>query len=208
MTMDRETILQVMARRAGFTETQVDALRRRDYAALLLEEPPSRADPAAGAPGPRDPLGDAGPLGDTASPGDVRAQGAQAPSSADLQVALERVSRRLATVRGQRDAALQLLRQLATRLGCCPDCWGSEPGCPTCGGLGSPGYFAPDPHLLDWLGPALDQAVAPAATPPSTTPAAPPAADQDPEAPGADGPTPEPAARMPRPATAHTDGWA
>lgn len=210
MTMDREAILQVMARRAGFTEAQVDALRRRDYAALLLEEPPGRADPWAGAPGrPRDSLGDAGPLGhtgppgDPASRGDVRASGAQAPSAVDLQVALERVSRRLATVRGQRDAALQLLRQLAARLGCCSDCWGSEPACPTCGGLGSPGYFAPDPHLLDWLGPALDQVV------PAATPGAPPAADQDPEAPGAaDAPTPQPAARMPGPATAHTDGWA
>lgn len=138
MSMDREQVLQLMARRAGFTEGQVDALRRRDYAALLLEQPPLDARPEP------PPAADAGAA-------------AAAPSSADLQAALERVSQRLGTVRRQRDAALQLLRQVAARLGCCPDCWGSEPECPRCGGLGSPGWSPPDADLLDWLGPALDR---------------------------------------------------
>lgn len=210
MTMDREAILQVMARRAGFTETQVEALRRRDYAALLLEEPPSRADPPSvpGERGPADPLGDADPPAAAWPAGGAGPLGAGAPSVADLQVALERVSRRLATVRGQRDAALQLLRRLATRLGCCPDCWGTEAACPTCGGLGSPGYFEPDAHLVDWLGPALGPA---GAAPPdrSAPPPTAPPGDTDPAAPGdVHASTPPTAAAVRRQATTHTDGWA
>ncbi|WP_225755263.1 hypothetical protein [Actinotalea sp. Marseille-Q4924] len=202
MTMDREAILQVMARRAGLTESQVDALRRRDYAALLLEEPPGVPDPATvprGA-GPRYPWDDAG----------VLVQEEQ-PSQADLQVALERMSRRLALVRHQRDAGLQLLRQVATRLGCCPDCWGTESACPTCGGLGSPGYFAPDAHLVDWLGPALDRATAhaDASTPPSALSPGAAEADHGPSAPDdAHGPTRPAPVPVRRPTTAHTDGWA
>jgi hypothetical protein len=133
MTMDRELVLSLVAQRAGFTESQLDALRRRDYAALLTEWI------AAPQPGP-----------DLAA--DIVLD---APPSTDLQADRERVSRHLAAVRQQRDAALHLVRQLAAKLGCCPQCWGTDAACATCSGRGSPGHFSPDPHLREWLAPAL-----------------------------------------------------
>src|SRR5262249_44221829 len=78
-----------------------------------------------------------------------------AASPAKLQADLERVSSRLAAVRQQRDAALHLLQQLAAKFGCCPHCWGTNAGCATCAGRGSPGHFPPDPDLRQWLAPAL-----------------------------------------------------
>lgn len=159
MATDREKLLQVMALRAGFTERQVDALRRRDYAALLQEEPPLGTGPSGGR-GPGRRVGDVeshDTVGHDTEGHGFAPLGEETGSSADLRAALERASVRLATVRRQRDAAVDLLRQLATRLGCCPECWGSEPACARCGGLGSPGCFPPDAGLLEWLGPALDR---------------------------------------------------
>jgi hypothetical protein len=44
---------------------------------------------------------------------------------------------------------------LAAALGAC-DCWGEDPGCPTCGGRGTPGWMPPDPELYaDYVEPAV-----------------------------------------------------
>ncbi|WP_182113875.1 MULTISPECIES: hypothetical protein [unclassified Actinotalea] len=152
MPADRDLVLQLAAQRAGLTEGQLDALRRRDWAALLAER--TGRDGAAGA------------VADVSGPDDP-------PGDEDVGAVLERVAGRLAVVRGQRDAAVQLLRQLAARLGCCQRCWGTDPTCSTCAGAGSPGHFRPDPQLAAWIAPALarldpapppqDQAAAPAA---------------------------------------------
>jgi dienelactone hydrolase len=117
MAIDRNLVLHLAAQRAGFTESQLDALRRRDYTALLTE----------------------------------KLEQETRNESADLQ----RTVLRLETVRQQRDAALNMLHQLAARLGCCGRCWGADATCATCAGRGSPGHFPPDPHLREWLGPAL-----------------------------------------------------
>ncbi|GGC05774.1 hypothetical protein [Cellulomonas carbonis] len=161
MTTDTELLLRLAAQRAGFTESQLDALRRRDYATLLAER--------AAAPPQPDPFDD--PHAGTTDAAYLGASGAtvapdqDAARSARLEADLARVSQRLAVVRTQRDAALRLLRQLADRLGCCPQCWGTDATCGTCGGRGSPGHFPTDPGLLDWLAPAL--AASDAARPPT-----------------------------------------
>jgi hypothetical protein len=137
MTIDRELVLNLAAQRAGFTESQLDALRRRDFTALLTEQ-------IVAAPQPEPDLA-----------ADVALD---APSGADLRTDLERVSRRLAAVQQQRNAAMHMLRQLAAKLGCCPQCWGTDATCAACAGRGSPGHFPPDPHLSEWLAPALARA--------------------------------------------------
>ncbi len=38
--------------------------------------------------------------------------------------------------------------QLADALGACRDCFGEDPHCKTCRGLGKPGYFEVDPRLF------------------------------------------------------------
>lgn len=44
---------------------------------------------------------------------------------------------------------------LAAALGAC-DCWGEDPGCPGCGGRGSPGWEPPDPELYaEYVAPAV-----------------------------------------------------
>jgi hypothetical protein len=157
MTIDRELLLNLAAQRAGLTESQLDALRRRDYTALLTEQ-------SAAAPQPEPDLA-----------ADVVLD---APPGTDRQADLERVSRRFAAVRQQRDAALYMLQQLAAKLGCCPHCWGTDAACTRCAGRGSPGHFPPDPHLREWLAPALARspdvgssdpgaAPSPVATPPA-----------------------------------------
>lgn len=155
MSIDTELLLRLAAQRAGFTESQLDALRRHDYGALVEQSAAPRG-------APRDLLDD-----------DVGGAGTAADDAqrARLEADLARVSQRLASVRAQRDAALQLLRQLAERLGCCPQCWGTDATCATCGGRGTPGHF-PTVGLLEWLGPAIAAADA-ARTPTVATTAAP-----------------------------------
>lgn len=52
--------------------------------------------------------------------------------------------------------AMTALRQVAAILGAC-HCWGQDPDCPDCDGLGEPGYRRPrDPALLiRWVQPSL-----------------------------------------------------
>jgi hypothetical protein len=49
-------------------------------------------------------------------------------------------------------AELEELRErndvLAAALGACHLCWGEDPGCPACGGLGRPGAAPPDRQLF------------------------------------------------------------
>lgn len=46
---------------------------------------------------------------------------------------------------------------LAAALGACPECWGTESGCATCGGAGGPGWSAPDPtQFATWILPAIN----------------------------------------------------
>ncbi|MDT0167076.1 hypothetical protein Q9R32_16105 [Actinotalea sp. AC32] len=176
MTTDTELLLRLAAQRAGFTESQLDALRRRDYATLLAER--------AAAPPQHDPFDDAHAAATDAAygaPGATAAPGQDAARTVRLEADLARVSQRLAVVRAQRDAALRLLRQLADRLGCCPQCWGTDATCGTCGGRGSPGHFPTDPGLLDWLAPAL--AASDAARPPTDDASRAPSASTAPAAP-------------------------
>jgi len=133
MAIDREFMLQWAAQRAGFNDGQLDALRRRDYKTLLAEYSVPASEPELD-------------LADDAAPD---------PPAPSVRVELARAARGLAAVRQQRDAALELVGQLAARLGSCPRCWGTDARCETCGGRGSPGHFPPDPHLREWLGPAL-----------------------------------------------------
>ncbi|MEL6475560.1 MAG: hypothetical protein AAFQ21_15990 [Pseudomonadota bacterium] len=42
------------------------------------------------------------------------------------------------------DALLQHTEMLACGLGACPACWGADPDCQECGGVGHPGAFLPD----------------------------------------------------------------
>ncbi|MEV6204200.1 hypothetical protein AB0M64_30115 [Streptomyces sp. NPDC051771] len=202
MAIDRELVLQLAAQRAGVTTGQLEALRRGDYTAFLAEQlaagSESEATPdlsnglAADAvadhpsnPGPVYAPGSASADGPAYGSHDLRPAGSDAldaPSWAEVRARVERLSQRLAAVRQQRDAALDVLRQLAAKFGCCPDCWGTEAACATCAGLGSPGHFPPDPHLREWLAPAL-AAVADAGRDPGVGPYEPvpalPLADQD-----------------------------
>jgi hypothetical protein len=158
MTIDRDFVLHLVAQRAGFTESQLDALRRRDYTALLTERIAVASQPEP------DLAVDVVP---------------DAPPATDLQADLERVSRRLGAIRQQRDAALHMLRQLAAKLGCCQQCWGTDASCAACAGRGSPGHFPPDPHLREWLGAALARRpdVAPSGLGAAPSPAATPSPD-------------------------------
>ena len=165
MTIDRDVLLRVAAQRAGFSESQLDALRRRDYAAVLAAVPPVGPDPLA--------------VDDDPGP--------------DPQVELVRLARRLGAVQRQRDAALGVLHQLAGRLGCCPRCWGTDAACPTCAGRGSPGFTTPDPGLLEWLAPALRRASGPSESSVPSEPAVPFAPSQS-AGPGPARPFPVPAA--------------
>lgn len=45
------------------------------------------------------------------------------------------------------DELLERNLALAAALGAC-DCWGQEPGCPICDGLGGPGWLPPDSQLF------------------------------------------------------------
>jgi hypothetical protein len=44
---------------------------------------------------------------------------------------------------------LRKLEILACALGACPTCWGEDPDCEDCGGLGKCGAFLPDRHCFD-----------------------------------------------------------
>jgi hypothetical protein len=62
-------------------------------------------------------------------------------------------------LRAARDA-LNLLQAhhatLASALGACPDCWGTEPVCARCDGSGGPGWVVPDQTAFaTWIVPAI-----------------------------------------------------
>jgi hypothetical protein len=79
---------------------------------------------------------------------DQREPAAQKPLS-DPQTLL-RAARDALNAMRQRNAAI------AAALGGCAECWGAEPDCPRCGGLGRPGWIAPDPAAFAiWVSPAL-----------------------------------------------------
>lgn len=62
----------------------------------------------------------------------------------------------LRNTRGELDAALDQLDELAAALGACEACWGEDKRCPDCRGKGSAGYFEPDRALFDrYIMPAL-----------------------------------------------------
>lgn len=42
------------------------------------------------------------------------------------------------------EALMEHTQLLACALGACPNCWGVDPDCADCGGLGKPGAFLPD----------------------------------------------------------------
>jgi hypothetical protein len=49
-----------------------------------------------------------------------------------------------------------LLAELATALGACTSCLGSEPACAACSSLGKPGFAEPNEEAFaQWVGPAL-----------------------------------------------------
>ena len=64
-----------------------------------------------------------------------------------------------ALLRAARDAlAVMQARQavLATALGACADCLGTEAACSQCKGLGKPGWLTPDPAAFAaWVAPAI-----------------------------------------------------
>ena len=81
----------------------------------------------------------------------------EAVESTARYVEEERNARAMAAIRGLRRrvealyAELEELRlrndDLAAALGACSRCWGDDPECPVCEGLGRPGGAPPDPYL-------------------------------------------------------------
>jgi hypothetical protein len=75
---------------------------------------------------------------------------AAAPSRADEATVLLRAAREALNTLQSRDTTL------AAALGACADCWGTNPGCPRCAGLGRPGWTTPDPaSFATWVAPAV-----------------------------------------------------
>jgi hypothetical protein len=64
-----------------------------------------------------------------------------------------------ALLRAARDALMALQSRttvLASALGACAECWGTEAGCPVCHGNGRPGWTSPDPASFEaWVAPAV-----------------------------------------------------
>ena len=88
-------------------------------------------------------------------------------------------------------AELDILRRrndvLADALGACPDCWGADLACDTCGGAGRPGSELPDPHLFAaWVAPAVRRVRAQTAASNRQASSPPPAAQGRPASEGAD----------------------
>lgn len=97
------------------------------------------------------------PLGATPSDPEDPDADADAPFSADHARAERRVDarRRLQERFASMSAELMALRErseaLAQALGACEHCWGFDPTCRGCRGIGGPGAFLPDPQLFDEL---------------------------------------------------------
>ena len=68
--------------------------------------------------------------------------GRMGSGGADVDARLRRLERENALL-------IDHAEMLACALGACPDCWGTIPDCADCGGIGTPGAFAPDRSCFD-----------------------------------------------------------
>ena len=75
----------------------------------------------------------------------VASQGGSRPQRPVHNAELAETARQL---RDSNDALHRQLELLACALGACPDCWGADPDCTECGGIGRPGAFLPDERLF------------------------------------------------------------
>ena len=78
---------------------------------------------------------------------------------ADLQLRLDRATRKIERLRAELVAANAMAAYVARVLGACEHCWGLDQFCRSCLGRGQPGSQPPDADaLIDWVSPALRRA--------------------------------------------------
>jgi hypothetical protein len=65
--------------------------------------------------------------------------------------AVHRLRGRMDAMRDELEELRERQDRLAAALGACADCWGEDPECEVCGGMGAPGSFVPDPRLYRTL---------------------------------------------------------
>jgi hypothetical protein len=70
---------------------------------------------------------------------------AEAQSSAAAQADLENVQQVVQTIYAELETLRARSAALAAAVGACPICFGEDPRCATCGGLGAPGSRRPEP---------------------------------------------------------------
>jgi hypothetical protein len=61
--------------------------------------------------------------------------------------AMQRLRSRFDALRDELEELRERQDRLALALGACADCWGEDPECEACGGVGTSGSFVPDPRL-------------------------------------------------------------
>ena len=61
--------------------------------------------------------------------------------------AMHRLRSRFDAMRDELEELRERQDRLAAALGACADCWGEDPECEVCGGMGAPGSFVPDARL-------------------------------------------------------------
>jgi hypothetical protein len=61
--------------------------------------------------------------------------------------AMQRLRSRFDALREELEELRERQDRLAAALGACADCWGEDPQCEVCGGMGASGSFVPDPRL-------------------------------------------------------------
>jgi hypothetical protein len=78
---------------------------------------------------------------------------------AQVDQSLNRAIRTISRLQDEVTAANAMAVQVARVIGACSGCWGLDPLCRQCFGVGTPGSQPPDREaLLNWLGPALSRA--------------------------------------------------
>ena len=80
-----------------------------------------------------------------------------------MEDAVARALRRLELLERRLERSNEFLLALARLVGACERCWGTNDACPTCRGVGSPGFREPEAALGAWIDPAL-QRISPAPT--------------------------------------------
>lgn len=69
---------------------------------------------------------------------------------------IEQVGKRAKRAETLANALMRKLEVLACALGACPSCWGEDPDCADCGGMGKCGQFLPDEQCFEvYVAPVL-----------------------------------------------------